>query len=101
MAKNYRFVWGRNGFCGAKKIMAIDDVKKVKTHDELKVSNFRVYYEPPQILNIPWNYHGMFFFAQFPAIFMHDIAIVYHSLYQIGLCSRCLYILPKNAMPVY
>ena len=26
--------------------MAIDDVKKGKTHDEPKVSNFRVYYGP-------------------------------------------------------
>ena len=39
IGKKYRFVWG-------KKIMAIDDVKKGKTHDEPKVSNFRVYYEP-------------------------------------------------------
>ena len=65
MAKNYRFVWGKNGFCGAKKIMAIDDVKKVKTHDEPKVSNFRVYYEPPEIIKTPTKSVGALFLGGF------------------------------------
>ena len=70
MGKKYRFVWGKNGFCGAKKIMAIDDVKKVKTHDEPKVSNFRVYYEPPEIIKTPTKSVGGFVFRRITGTFL-------------------------------
>lgn len=73
MAKNYRFVWGKNGFCGAKKIMAIDDVKKGKTHDEPKVSNFRVYYEPPEIIKTPTISVGALFLGGFQPLSHHKV----------------------------
>ena len=73
MGKKYRFVWGKNGFCGAKKIMAIDDVKKVKTHDEPKVSNFRVYYEPPGIIKTPTKSVGALFLGRLLPLFRHKV----------------------------
>ena len=80
MAKNYRFVWGKNGFCGAKKIMAIDDVKKVKTHDEPKVSNFRVYYEPPEIIKTPTKSVGALFLGRNPPLFCHEVTSMYNEV---------------------
>ena len=78
MAKNYRCVWGKNGFCGAKKIMAIDDVKKVKTHDEPKVSNFRVYYEPPEIIKTPTKSVGALFLGGNPPLFHYEVTSMYN-----------------------
>lgn len=80
MAKNYRFVWGKNGFCGAKKIMAIDDVKKVKTHDEPKVSNFRVYYEPPEIIKTPTKSVGALFLGGFQPLFQRKVTSIYNEV---------------------
>jgi hypothetical protein len=80
MGKKYRFVWGKNGFCGAKKIMAIDDVKKVKTHDEPKVSNFRVYYEPPGIINPPTKSVGALFLGGFQPLFYHKVTSMYNEV---------------------
>ena len=73
MGKKYRFVWGKNGFCGAKKIMAIDEVKKGKTHDEPKVSNFRVYYEPPVITKAPTISVGALVLVGFQPLFRHEV----------------------------
>ena len=78
MGKKYRFVWGKNGFCGAKKIMAIDDVKKVKTHDEPKVSNFRVYYEPPDIIKTPTKSVGALFLGGLPPLLHHEVTSMYN-----------------------
>ena len=88
MAKNYRFVWGKNGFCGAKKIMAIDDVKKGKTHDEPKVSNFRVYYEPPEIFP---SIGGVFLFiktGRVPPLSHHKVASMCNEV--IKILSACI-----------
>lgn len=80
MGKKYRFVWGKNGFCGAKKIMAIDDVKKVKTHDEPKVSNFRVYYEPPEIIKPSTISVGGSFLGGFQPLFRHEVTSMYNEV---------------------
>lgn len=80
MGKKYRFVWGKNGFCGAKKIMAIDDVKKVKTHDEPKVSNFRVYYEPPEIIKTLTISVGALFLGGFQPLFHHKVTSMYNEV---------------------
>ena len=80
MGKKYRFVWGKNGFCGAKKIMAIDDVKKGKRHDEPKVSNFRVYYEPPEIIKTPTKSVGALFLGGNPPLFHHKVTSMYNEV---------------------
>ena len=50
----------------------------LKTADGATRPGVRIPHHPPGILNIP--------FAPFPAVFIHDITSVYHSLYQIRPC---------------
>ncbi|MDW2974983.1 MAG: hypothetical protein R8M70_02960 [Alphaproteobacteria bacterium] len=60
--------------------MAIDDVKKVKTHDEPKVSNFRVYYEPPEIIKTPTKSVGALFLGGFQPLFRHEVTSMYNEV---------------------
>ena len=73
----------------------------LKTADGATRPGVRIPHHPPLILNIPWQSCGMFFFAQFSAVFGYDITSVYNQLPPIRQKPHPLYTLPKIPMPVF